>query len=74
MVLFYSPTEIVQGGLFSTNMSFPVSGVGLHIAIGKGVVFVTDDGGEGQKTVLTQSSPITHAFIWARGDVSWVVG
>lgn len=51
-------------------MSFPVSGVGLHIAIGKGVVFVTGDGGEQQETVLTQDSLVAHVFICARGNVS----
>lgn len=44
-------------------MSFSVSGAGLHIAIGKGVVFVIDDGGEGQEIVLTQDSLVTHIGI-----------
>ena len=52
----------------------PVSGVGLHIAIGKGVVFVTDDGGEGQEIVLTQDSLVAHVFICTRGDVLWLMG
>lgn len=55
-------------------MSFSFSGAGLHIAIGKGVVFVIDDGGEGQEIVLTQDSLVAHAFIYARGDVSWLMG